>query len=183
MFNSVFQENNKKITDKFQIRGDFSSLQFFNPSPIIPKKISLCSDLLLMENISHYIVPLNHSPPILVHHLSHHLSICPIKLLLQLFLSGDLPGNTVQRSIPHKCGHKSKYNAFNVVVAVFSQIFWSLPSSPCVCEVCLRGGNFVENRYNGPSKQSNRIQQIRGRISPQKASRLFPTPKILVGKY
>ena len=48
-----------------------------------------------MEDISHYIVPLNHPPLTLVHHLSHHLSICPIKLLLQLFLSGDLLGNIV----------------------------------------------------------------------------------------
>ena len=49
-------------------------------------------------------------------------------------------------------------------------------------EAFLHGGNFVKNHYNGPSKQLNRIQQIRGGISPQKASRLFPTPKILVGK-
>ena len=42
-------------------------------------------DPLLMEDISHYIVPLNHPPPTLVHHLSHHLSSCPISLLLQLF--------------------------------------------------------------------------------------------------
>ena len=59
-----------------------------------------------MEDISHYIVPLNYSPPTLVHHLSHHLSICPIKLLLQLILSCELLGNTVQRSTPHKCGQK-----------------------------------------------------------------------------
>ena len=135
-----------------------------------------------MEDISHYIVHLNHPPPTLVHHLSHHLSICPIKLLLQLFLSGDLPGNTVQRSTPHKCGHKSRYNAFNVVVAAFLQIFWSLPSSLCVREASLHGGKFVENHYNGSSKQLNRIQQIQGGTSPRKASWLFPTLKILIGK-
>ena len=135
-----------------------------------------------MKDISHYIVLLNYPPLTLKYHLSHHLSICPIKLFLQLFLSGDLLGNTIQRSTSHKCGHKSSYNAFNVVVAAFPQIFWNLPSSPCVLEVSLRGGNFVENHYNGPSKQLNHIQQIRGGISPQKASRLFPTPKILVGK-
>ena len=72
-----------------------------------------------MEDISHYIVPLNHPLPTLVHHLNHYLSICPIKLLLQLFLSDDLPGNIVQRSTPRKCGHKSRYKAFNVVVAAF----------------------------------------------------------------
>ena len=134
-----------------------------------------------MKDISHYIVPLNYPPPTLVHHPSHHLSICPIKLLLQLFLSCDLPGNTVQRSTPHKCGHKSRYNAFNMVVAVFLQIFWSLPSSPYVREASLRGGNFMENYYK--SKQLNCIQQIRGKISPRKASRLFLTPKTLVSKF
>ena len=111
-----------------------------------------------MEDISHYIVPLNHPPPTLVHHLNHHLSICPIKLLLQLFLSCDFLGNTVQRSTLHKCGHKSRYNAFNVVVAAFLWIFGSLPSSPYVCEAFPCSGNFVENYYNGPSKQLNRIQ-------------------------
>ena len=126
--------------------------------------------------------PLNYLPPTLVHYLSHHLSICPIKLLLQLFLSCDLPKNTIQRSTPHKCGHKSRYNAFNVVVAAFLQMFWSLLSSLYVCEASLRGGNFVGNYYNGPNKQLNRVQQIRGGISPRKASRLFPAPKILVCK-
>ena len=72
-----------------------------------------------MEDIFHYIVHLNYPPPALIHHPSHHLSICPIKLLLQLFLSCDLLGNTVQRSTPHKYGHKSRYNTFNVVVAAF----------------------------------------------------------------
>ena len=126
--------------------------------------------------------PLNYLPPTLVHHLSHHLSICPIKLLLQLFLSCDLLGNTVQRSTPHKCGHKSRYNVFNVVVAAFLQIFWSLPSSLYVCQASLRGGNFVKNYYSGLNKQLNRVQQIRGGISPWKASWLFLTPKILVCK-
>ena len=78
------------------------------------------------------------------------------------------------------CGHKSRYNAFNVVVATFLQIFWSLPSSLYVHEASLRGGNFVENYYSGSNKQLNRVQQIRGGISPRKVSRLFPTPKILV---
>lgn len=135
-----------------------------------------------MEDIFHYIVPFNHPPPTLIHHPNHHLSSCPIKLLLQLFLSCDLLGNTVQRSTPHKYSHTSRYNAFNVVVAAFLQIFWSLPSSSYVREVSLCGGNFVENYYNGPSKQLNRIQYIRGGISPRKAPRLFLTPKTLVGK-
>ena len=98
------------------------------------------------------------------------------------FLNDNLSGNTVQRFTPHKCGHNGRYNAFNVEVAAFLQIFWSLPSSQCVCEVFLRDGNFVEYHYNGPSKQLNHIQQIRGGISPWKAFLLFPISKILVAK-
>ena len=37
------------------------------------------------EDIFHYIVILNHSPPTLVRNLSHHLSSCSINFLLQLF--------------------------------------------------------------------------------------------------
>ena len=114
-----FKKIINKITDKSLIRGDYSSLLFiFYPSPIIPSNLSQFRPF-LMENISHYIVPLSYPPLTLVNHLSHHLSICPIKLLLQIFLSGDLLGNTVQRSSPHKCGHKSRYNAFNVVIIAF----------------------------------------------------------------
>ena len=98
------------------------------------------------------------------------------------FLNDNLPGNTVQRSTPHKCGHNGKYNAFNVEVTTFLQIFQSLPSSQRVCEVFLHGGNFVEYHCNGPSKQLNHIQQIRGGISPQKAFLLFPISEILVAK-
>ena len=145
------------IINRSLIQGDFSSFQFLNPSPII-YKISRSSNPLLMEDISHYIVSLSHPPLILVHHPSYHSSICPIKLLLQLFLNCDLSGNTVQMSTSHKCSHKSRYNIFNVAVATFLYIFWSLPSSSCVRRVSLRGGNFVENYYNGPSKQLNRVQ-------------------------
>ena len=117
------------IINKSLIRGDFSLLV----TPPLSNNLNLLSlpihfslsssppplPIFLKEDISHYIVPLNYLPPTLVHHLSHHLSIYPIKLLFQLFLSCDLPGNIVQRSTPHKCGHKSRYNAFNVVVATF----------------------------------------------------------------
>ena len=149
------------ITNKSLIRGAFP-LQLLNPSLITPiSSLFLLLSPSLMEDISHYIVPLNYPPLTLVHHPSHHLSICPIKLILQLFLSCDLLGNTVQKSTPHKYGHKSRYNAFNMVIAVFLQIFWSLSSSSYVCEASLCGGNFVKNYYNGPSKQLNRVQQIR----------------------
>ena len=69
------------------------------------------------------------------------------------FLNDNLPGNTVQRSTPHKCGHNGRYSAFNVEVAAFSQIFWNLPSSQGVCEVFLCDMNFLQYHYIGPSKQ------------------------------
>ena len=167
VFNSILQENNEHDNQQVPYPRRF----FFFNSLILLKlyPISLCSDCrpYLIEDISHYIVPLNYPPPTLnyppptlVYHPSYHLSICPIKLLLQLFLSCDLPGNTVQRSTSHKCGHKSRYNAFNVVIAAFLQIFWSLPSFPYIREASLNGGNFVKNYYNDLSKQLNRVQQI-----------------------
>ena len=72
-----------------------------------------------MEDISHYIVPLNYHPPTLVHHLSHHLSSYPINFLLSVFLNDNLPENTVQRFTSHKCNQNGRYNAFNVEVAAF----------------------------------------------------------------
>ena len=56
----------------------------------------------------------------LVHHLSPHSSICPIKYLLWLSVNGGGWAYIVQRSSPHKYGQKSCYNAFNVVVAAFA---------------------------------------------------------------
>ena len=138
------------------------NINLVNKVPMQPSLLqslfSVFFDPFLMEDISHYIAPLNHPPPTLVYHLSHHLSSCSISLLLQLFLNDNLPGNTVQRFTPHKCGHKSRYNAFNVKVAAFLQIFWRLSPFQWVCEAFLCGGNFVENHYNGLSKQLNRIQ-------------------------
>ena len=55
----------------------------------------------LMDDISHYIVPLNHPLPTLVHHLSHHLSSCPISLLLQLFWI-IISQETLFRGLLHK---------------------------------------------------------------------------------
>ena len=56
----------------------------------------------------------------LVHHLSSHLSICPISHLLWLSVNGGGWDCTVQRSSPHKGGQKSCCNAFNVVVVAFA---------------------------------------------------------------
>ena len=81
--NSLFEESN------VYVRGDKClykfSKQSANATLIATIPFLSFSDPLLMEDISHYIVPLNHLPPTLVHHLSHHLSSCPISLLLQLF--------------------------------------------------------------------------------------------------
>ena len=83
-------------------------------------------------------------PPL--EYLSHQFSS-------SVFLNDNLLGNTVQRSTPHKCGHNGRHSAFNVEVATFPQIFWNLPSSQGVCEVFLRGKNFLQYHYIGPSKQ------------------------------
>ena len=56
----------------------------------------------------------------LVHHLSLHLSTCPISHLLWLSVNGGGWNCIGQRSSPHKCGQKSCYSAFNVVVATFA---------------------------------------------------------------
>ena len=131
-----------------------------------------------------YIIQLSlgHLDPTFVDHLSSYLSACPIRHTFWLFVSCGTKATLFRGLLTHKCGKKSSCNAFNADVAVFLQIFWSLPSSQCIYEVFLCGGNFVEHPYNGPSKQLNRIQYIRGGISPWKAFLLFSKPKILVGK-
>ena len=60
---------------------------------------------------------LNYHDRTLVHHLSSHLSICPISHLLWLSINGGGWNYTVQRSSPHKCDQISCYSAFNAVVA------------------------------------------------------------------
>ena len=98
------------------------------------------------------------------------------------FLNDNLPKNIVQRSTQHKCSHNGRYNAFNVEISAFLQIFWSLPSSQGVCEVFLRGGNFVEYIIMVRVNNLNYIQWIREVISHRKAFLLFLRPKILMGK-
>ena len=85
---------------------------------------SLSFSIPLHERVLHLIYPhLNNLHPPLVDHSKPYLSACPIKHPLQLSVSCDSQGNTVQRSSPHKCVQKSSYSAFNVVVTTFSQIF------------------------------------------------------------
>ena len=69
---------------------------------------------------------LNYPDRTLVHHLSPHLSICPISHFLWLSVNGGGWNYTVQRSSPHKCGQKSCCSAFNVVVAVFASRYFCI---------------------------------------------------------
>ena len=62
----------------------------------------------------------------LVHHLSLHLSICPISHLLWLSVNGGGWNYTVQRCSPYKCGQKSWYSAFNVVVVAFASRYFCI---------------------------------------------------------
>ena len=63
---------------------------------------------------------LNYLDRTLVHHLSPHSSICPIRHLFWLSVNGGSWDYTVQRSSSHKCSQKSCYSAFNAVVAAFA---------------------------------------------------------------
>ena len=63
---------------------------------------------------------LNYPDHTLVHHLSPHSSICPIKHLLWLSVNDGGWDCTVQRSSPHKCGQKSCYSAFNAMIVAFA---------------------------------------------------------------
>ena len=73
----------------FYARGDKCQYEFVEQSTnarlIVPVLFSIFLLSPFMEDISHYIDSLNYPPPTLVHHLSHHLSSCPINFLLQLF--------------------------------------------------------------------------------------------------
>ena len=94
----------------------------------------------------------------LVHHLSLHLSTCPISHLLWLSVNGGGWNCTIQRSSPHKCGHKSYCSAFNAVVAAFiSKYFCILIIFACAWSSSLSldppGGSprlpkYLLNRYS-----------------------------------
>ena len=115
-------------------------LSIFLPSPFYGRYFPLYSPL---ELSSSYTCSSSNPP---LEQLSHQFSS-------SAFLNDNLPGNTVQRSTPHKCGHNGRYSAFNVEVAAFPQIFWNLPFCQGVCEVFLRGRNFLQYHYIGPNKQ------------------------------
>ena len=60
------------------------------------------------------------------------------------FLRVKVIENTVQRSSPHKCGQESCCNAFNAVVAAFSQDISASLSLPCTLVVYLHHWNFPQ---------------------------------------
>ena len=64
--------------------------------------------------------------------------------------------NTVQRSSPHKCGQESCCNAFNAVVAAFSQDISASLSLPCTLVIYLHLWNFLEGGLRGSRGPPNR---------------------------
>ena len=62
----------------------------------------------------------------LVHHLSPHLSICPISHLLWLSVNGGGWNCIVQRFSPHKYSKKICCSAFNAVVAAFASRYFCI---------------------------------------------------------
>ena len=65
------------------------------------------------------------------------------------FLGVKMIQNTVQRSSPHKCGQESCCNAFNAVVAAFSQDISTFLSLPCTLVSYLHLWNFLEGGLRG----------------------------------
>ena len=84
----------------------------------------------------------------LVYYLSLHLSICPVKHLLWLFMNGGGWECTVQGSSPHKCGQKGCCSAFNAVVAAFLLDIFIFLSSSYVPEVHLYRWKFLEGHLS-----------------------------------
>ena len=78
--------------------------------------------------------------------LSSSLVLKLLFLLSQFFdfLGVKVIKNTVQRSTPHKCGQESCCNAFNAVVAAFSQDISASLSRPCTLVIYLHLWNFLE---------------------------------------
>ena len=86
----------------------FSLLSLFFYLPSFGRSFTLYSSFLSYPNRT------------LVHHLSPHLSICPISHLLWHSVNGGGWDYTIQRSSPYKCSQKSCCSAFNAVVVAFA---------------------------------------------------------------
>ena len=105
------------------------------------------------------VLPLEVLPHYIVLHCSILSSTClpsswvlefPL-LLSQLFdfLGVKVIQNTVQGSSPHKCGQESCCNAFNAVVAAFSQDISASLSLPCASVIYPHLWNFLEGGLRG----------------------------------
>ena len=104
---------------------------------------------LLLEILLHYIVL--HCSILSSTCLSSSLVLEFLFLPSQLFdfLGVKVIENTVQRSSPHKCGQESCCNAFNAVVATFSQDISASLSLPCTLVIYLHIWNFLEGGLRG----------------------------------
>ena len=90
------------------------SLFLFSDTPISERSFILYSFFL------------NYPDYTLVHHLSPHLSICPISHLLWLSVNGGGWNCIVQRFSPHKYSKKICCSAFNAVVAAFASRYFCI---------------------------------------------------------
>ena len=89
--------------------------------------LSLFSDLPFSgRSFTLYSFFLNYLDRTLVHHLSPHLSICPISHLFWLSMNGGGWNCTVQKSSPHKCDQKSCCSVFNAEVAAFASRYFCI---------------------------------------------------------
>ena len=100
---------------------------------------------------------------VLLHYIVLHCSILsstclPSSLVLEFplllsqlfdFLGVNVILNTVQGSSPHKCGQESCCNAFNAVVAAFSQDISASLSLPYASVINLHLWNFLEGGLRG----------------------------------
>ena len=103
----------------------------------------------LLEVSPHYIVL--HCSILLSTYLSSSLVLeflFPLSRFFD-FLGIKVIQNTVQRSSPHKCGQKSCCNAFNAVIAAFSQDISASLSLPCTLVSYLHLWNFLEGGLRG----------------------------------
>ena len=111
---------------------------------------------LLLEVLLHYIA---------LHYLILSSTCPPSSLVLEFpllplqlfdFLGVRVIWNTVQGSSPHKCGQESCCNAFNAVVAAFSQDISASLSLPCALVIYLYLWNFLEGGLRGSRGSSYR---------------------------
>ena len=112
------------------------------------------------ESFTLYNFLLDHLDRILVSHSNLHLSTCPIRHLLWLFVSCSGWDYTVQGSSPHKCSQKSCCSALNTVVTVFLLDISTFLSSSYTLEVHPYRWKFLEGRLSYLSTRLTNIHLI-----------------------